>query len=144
MKKANLLILCLVLGLGLAFSGLAQVAYGCEGCTPGYWKNHTDSWPGAYDPDDLFSGAFYGAGHDITLLEALNAHGKDGDRSPQENALLRHAVAALLNAAHLDVGYQGGTACQVIGMVIAVYISEDFESLKDYFADYNERICPLD
>ena len=67
-----------------------------EGCTPGYWKQdqHFDSWEATgYEPGDSFDVVFgVASSNGWTLLEALDAGGGD------ENALARHATAALLNA----------------------------------------------
>ncbi len=35
---------------GLLSGNLSGPQATCEGCTPGYWKNHPDSWPAPYDP----------------------------------------------------------------------------------------------
>jgi hypothetical protein len=86
---------------------------GIEGCTPGYWKNHIDTWEGGIDirvagidktiyPDSLVSDVFdvtfagpYAGYNDLTLEEALN-QGGGGFK-----ALLRHGVAALLNSGEI-------------------------------------------
>ncbi len=109
---------------------------GTEGCTPGYWKqeHHFDSWVG-YNPTDNFDTVFmvtYGG----TLAEAADAKGG------QENALARHAVAALLNAANADVDYLYSTQ-DVINMVQAAFASGDYEDTKDLFEAQNEMGCPL-
>ncbi len=109
---------------------------GAEGCTPGYWKQpqHFDSWV-TYDQDDLFSDVF-GVGPDITLLQALKTGGGG------ENALGRHAVAGLLDAASLDLDYMF-TQAQVIQMVVDAYTTPDFEGIKSILEEENELICPL-
>lgn len=80
---------------------------GPEGLTPGFWKNHPLCWDG-YEPTQYFNDVFdvsisigngKKAAENPTLMEALNANGGG------INALARHAVAALLNAAHPDVNY---------------------------------------
>jgi hypothetical protein len=111
-----------------------------EGCTPGYWKQeqHFDSWTG-YLTGDSFNGVF-GVGPSITLLDALKARRKDYS-SGAEAAMLRHAVAALLNAAG-DVDYGKDTGW-VIGRVQHAYSSGEFEYVKDQFESRNERYCPL-
>ena len=106
---------------------------GGEGCTPGFWKQcqHLDAWV-EYDQNDRFEGVFgVDASCDWTLLEALRLGGGG------EQALARHAVAALLNAAHPDIDYLY-TTNQVIGMVQAAYASGDFETTKDLFEAQNE------
>ena len=111
------------------------------GCTPGYWKqpHHFDSWPSPYLPGDSFNATF-GIGtnwfsNSLTLAQALDLGGG------QQNALARHAVAALLNAAS---GFNGFTTTQVIDAVQAAYANASLiESTKNSFADFNEQTCPL-
>ncbi len=109
---------------------------GGEGCTPGYWKqpHHFDSWV-SYSPGDSFDAVFGVSSSFATLLDALEAKGGG------ENALARHAVAALLNA-DSSVDYDLSVA-EVIAEVQAAYASGDFETSKNLFAGYNEQGCPL-
>jgi hypothetical protein len=109
-----------------------------EGCTPGYWKQpqHFDSWTAPYDPTDLFSDHFEDAFPGLTLLEVLQQGGGG------LNALGRHTVAALLNAASPDVSSVFTTA-DVINMFNAVFPGGDYEALKNIFAAQNEIGCPL-
>jgi hypothetical protein len=114
---------------------------GDEGCTPGYWgrDQHLDSWVATgYAPGDSFSTVFgVTATGNPTLLQAVNTGGGG------ESALLRHATAALLNAASPDVDYPYSVS-EVISMVQQAYASGDFESTKDLFEAANEAGCPLD
>lgn len=109
-----------------------------DGCTPGYWKqpHHFDSWQG-YEPADSYSGVF-GIGPDITLIEALEARGnRNGE------ALLRHSVAALLNAANDDVSY-AYTEGQVLEWTKSAWDGAlDVNETKDVFAVANEAGCDL-
>ena len=107
------------------------------GCTPGYWKqvHHEGSWVN-YEPTDSYSAVFGVAGYDKTLLGALETGGGG------ENALGRHAVAALLNASNLDVGYLY-TVDEVIAIVVGAYNSGDFEGAKNLLEVQNELDCPL-
>lgn len=127
-----------------------QPPEGGEGCTPGYWKqeHHEDSWPSAYDPGDAFTSVFYGDfsfvrpehrtdPSELSLSEALDLRGGD------VNALTRHAVAALLNAASEDVSYDL-TTDQVTSMFKAAVDGGDVEGTKDKLEGYNEQGCPLD
>lgn len=112
-----------------------------EGCTPGYWRQdqHYDSWVG-YMPGDLFDAVFgVDAPGDDTLGEAVVSRGGG------ENALQRHAVAALLNASSPDVAY-AYTVAEVIVVVQGAYASGDFESAKDMLEAENgdDTYCPLD
>jgi len=112
---------------------------GTEGCTPGYWKNHTCKWPAPYRPTSSFNDTFGVAAFDsdITLLAAARQGGGG------INALGRHAVAALLNAASTAVDF-GMTPDQVIEAVQAALASGgDIEGTKNLLADLNERNCPL-
>lgn len=113
---------------------------GDEGCTPGYWKQsqHFGNWTAPYDPTDLFSTVFDDAFPGLTLLQVLEQGGGG------LNALGRHTVAALLNAASPDVDYPL-TVQEVIDAFNAVYPGTDeaYEDLKDDFEDLNESFCPL-
>lgn len=118
-----------------------------QGCTPGYWKQtqHFDSWPASYRPTDQFSAVFGtvitvrqgGSGIivDPNLLQALNANGG------QINALARHAVAALLNAASNGVAFNLSTG-EVIDLFNTGYL-DDMNASKNLLAQYNEQGCPL-
>jgi hypothetical protein len=115
-----------------------------QGCTPGYWKqpHHIESWPSAYAPGNSYNGVFgvsSSFGPTFTLLEALELGGGG------ENALARHAVAALLNAAHPNVNYIYSTESQVISMVQQAYAPPpNYEPTKDLFdAANNTSSCPL-
>ena len=113
---------------------------GGEGCTPGYWKqpHHFDSWPAPYDPTDLFSEHFEDAFPGMTLVQVL-ANGGGG-----LNALGRHTVAALLNGASSGVSFEDSPA-QVIAAFNGVFpgTKSQYNTLKDRFANLNERLCPL-
>ncbi|MGH7500518.1 MAG: hypothetical protein ACREL7_02060 [Longimicrobiales bacterium] len=112
---------------------------GGEGCTPGYWKQpqHFDSWEGFLPGDDFdttFGVDLFNP--DLTLLQAA-AQGGGG-----VNAMARHAVAALLNAASSGVNYDM-TVAEVIAAVQAAEASGDFEGAKNVFAGFNEQGCGL-
>ena len=103
-----------------------------EGCTPGYWKNHLDSWPPTgYAPSDDFDTTF-GVDYfdpDISLEQAVNRRGG------KVNRLARHGTAALLSAAHPDVDYPY-TVAEVIAFVQA--------GDADPLVEANELGCPID
>jgi hypothetical protein len=116
-----------------------------DGCTPGYWKNHTEDWVG-YDPDDLVSSVFANAGSlgSMTLLEALQNGGGD-TLEDAKRLLIHHAVAALLNSTHPDVDYAFTTA-QVIAWTSDMLTSTDRDEilgLKDLFDTENNRGCTV-
>ena len=111
---------------------------GAEGCTPGYWKNHTEDWQGGYSPGDIVGDVFEEAPDtvaDLTLLQGLQAGGG------QAKALTRHGIAALLNSVSSGVDYPR-TEAQVIDMVNDAYASGDFEATKDVLAGFNELGAP--
>lgn len=111
-----------------AFAGPALAVSqwgGNEGCTPGYWKNHTSNWPASNPADDdsgnvtvlapgaelgqLFSytnmlNGGVGAYRQTTLQAALSLKGGTGiDGAAQ--ILFRAASAAWLNAADDRINY---------------------------------------
>jgi len=106
-----------------------------EGCTPGFWKNHTEdkNWDAWLDTgytldedfDTVFSTDLFDP--DITLGEAIQARGG------KKNKLARHGTAALLNAAHPDVYYP-----LTVDEVIEKVQNLDAETL----ANYNEFGTP--
>ena len=96
-------------------AGLSVLPEQGEGCTPGYWRNHLDSWPptGLAPGDDFdttFGVDFFNP--DITLEQAVNLGGGGIKK------VARHGTAALLNALHPDVNYPL-TAAEVIALVQA-------------------------
>jgi hypothetical protein len=113
MKKS--LITALIAGIivptAFVASSVSATNIGEEGCTPGYWKNHTENWfeeAGVLIPATK---TLAGAGFDPTsvqgidtLLNALSYPGGPG-AAGAERILLRAAAAAWLNAAHEGVGY---------------------------------------
>jgi hypothetical protein len=110
-----------------------------QGCTPGFWKQpqHFANWPEGYAPEDLVNDVFgVTATGDPTLLEALEQGGGG------ESALLRHAVAALLNSAHPELNFPLGTD-DVIQLVQEAYDTGDFERAKDTLEEANELGCDL-
>lgn len=112
---------------------------GTEGCTPGYWKNHTKRWPAPYKPTDSFNQTFgvNAFKPNVTLLAAAK-QGGGGIK-----ALGRHAVAALLSSATSAVDYGIGPQ-QVINMVQAALApGGKIEQTKNELEGMNERGCPL-
>lgn len=116
-----------------------QQSGGTQGCTPGYWKNHTHKWPSEYPKHADFDTVFgVNAFHpNITLYTAVKQGGGG------VKALGRHAVAALLNAANPHVNY-GMTPQEVIALVQAALApGGDVEGTKNLLCKLNERGCPL-
>jgi hypothetical protein len=123
-------------------AGLSVPQPPSAGCTPGFYKNirkHEPAWVAAgYDPYADFSSVFENAFPGMTLLDVLNLGGGG------LNALGRHTVAALLNAAHPEI-YYGSTDTGVIDAFNDVHPGSkaDYTALKDTFADLNELGCPI-
>ncbi len=98
--------LLLSFGVGVASSPAQADAIGYQGCTPGYWKNHTDSWEETV-PTNTFKSLYFRARAnvaDLTLLEALAGGGGPGADGAAK-ILARAATAAWLNAANEGLGY---------------------------------------
>ena len=121
-----------------------------EGCTPGYWKNHPDSWAGTgYTTDQTVESVFAdAAGYPdlaaASLIEALDFGGGNGAEGGA-SILLRAAVAALLNASHPNVNYPT-SAADVISMVNAALASGDRDTmiaLATTLDNDNNLGCPL-
>jgi hypothetical protein len=119
---------------------------GNEGCTPGFWKNHTDEWPVSttntleqvFDVPDAF-------GLDNqTLLQALSFRGGPGLAGMARN-LLRQSVAGLLAALHDGVDYPIAES-QVISRTNAALNSGSraaMEDQKNQFEGFNSLGCPI-
>lgn len=60
-----------VTGLVAATPGGAWTDNPTEGCTPGYWKNHTDAWV-TYTPNQTVDSVFTGAHPSLGKLDARN------------------------------------------------------------------------
>ncbi len=128
---------------------------GNEGCTPGYWKNHTDNWQEAA-PTDLLASKYSSVADssiaDVTMLEALRLKGGSGVEGA-ERILARAATAAWLNSAHEGVGYpwrrnrpglDGRPA--LVPTVNAAYDSDDRDTMLDLASRLdrdNNLGCPL-
>jgi hypothetical protein len=127
---------------------------GGEGCTPGFWKNSPNCWA-CYSPTTTLNQVFdftgtpsqiAALGND-TLLTALS-YGGGTTKKQKLQILMRHAVAAILNACSGDVEYPDDVA----GIVAAVNgilanwnetTGKEILSLKGQFADWNELGCPI-
>ncbi len=114
---------------------------GGQGCTPGYWRqeHHYDSWQGfapGNDFDTVFGVNVFNP--NITLGVAVELGGGG------VNALARHGVAALLNAASGGVNF-AYTVAQVKAIVAgtAAYSGLSVEARKNLLAAANEAGCPL-
>ncbi len=125
------------------------VPVGNQGCTPGYWKNHTGSWPPTgYSPEQTVSGVFaqaalYPSGP-LSLLAALSFGGGPGVNGAAE-ILLRGATAALLNAAHPSVNYPRLTSAVIadVNNALAGQNRDTMLSLAAILDADNNLGCPL-
>lgn len=120
------------------------------GCTPGYWKNHTESWAGTgYSPGQTAGSVFSGASAfpslaSQSLLKSLQGGGGPGTLGGAR-ILLRAAVAALLNAAHPDVAYPRTTA-EILADVNAALASNSRKTMLALAGELdsdNNLGCPL-
>lgn len=106
-----------------------------QGLTPGFWKNRglrAGHWEATgYNPNDLNSDVFL-IGPDITLRQALRAKG-----NKRGQALLRHSVAALLNASHPAINY-AYTEPEVLDWTLVAWDLGDLKDIEDLKDDFDE------
>ena len=132
---------------------------GGEGCSPGYWKNHTSRWHHNYPPHATFDSVFevFNVFGSATLLQVIRAQDKKGIRgtvpggcAPVDgcenmiNALGRHSVAALQNAA-TPISFDL-TVPEVIASFQMAYTSgnlQQMETTKNSLDTLNNQFCPL-
>jgi len=124
-----------------------------QGCTPGYWKNHPDSWPATgFAVNQKLNTVFnfgpapgpVAALGGKTLMEALNFQGGTNLKGAGE-ILLRASVAALLSAAHPGVGYTLNEV-DVLSAVNTALASGDRATMLEaarILDAYNNLQCPL-
>ena len=126
-----------------------------QGCTPGYWKNHTSKWDSAADPVAAAAGfttttgfnAFFGLtaaqsgfANSVTMLQAIKTGGGGGFK------LARHGIAGLLSlAAGLNYSLPSGiaNAAALKTAMHDAYVNNVFEPLAENLAKANEAGCPL-
>jgi len=144
-------------GTGVDFGGGAlslnlpfQVEVECtdwQGCSHGYWKNHTEAWPEAYDPSDLVVGVFtsWSGDSSLTLLQAMQFKGPGDTVEDAQRILLQQAVASLLNAAHDDVNFPMSVAdlTTAVNAALAGSDRDAILALKDDLDEKNNLGCPL-
>jgi hypothetical protein len=137
-KRVVLLSVMLVVGVLGGAVAVSAVRTGNEGCTPGFWKNHTEAWE-EYAPDDLissvftFDGAVYTDLAGDTLLDALSY--PENQNATMQQLLLKAAVAAILNAANEEIGYplrRFGDPGNIIPTVNALLASGDVGAMEDF------------
>lgn len=125
---------------------------GNEGCTPGYWKNHTDNWE-EYNPSDPLDWQFnfpdsLAGMRDDTWLEALAYQGGPGTAGAAQ-ILMRAATASFLNAAHEGVGFplrrfvDPGSMLSKVNALLAGGNRADMLAYATYLDGLNNLGCPL-
>lgn len=115
-----------------------------QGCSHGYWKNHTQSWEG-WSYTDMVSDAFDWPYADMTMLQAMQFTGPGNTVEDASRILLQQAVASLLNADHSDVNFPMDSA-DLISAVNEALASGDRDAilaLKDQLDEKNNLGCPL-
>jgi hypothetical protein len=146
---------------------------GDQGCTPGYWKQpqHLADWTDPYTPGSSFDAIFGVDGEQfcadvnknaykkldgligskcdgtLTLGEAIWMEGNDGSLA----AIVRHATAALLNAANADINFpysigeiQAMVTEAFAGGTTAERIAEIHDDLADANELHNNDVCGYD
>jgi hypothetical protein len=104
-----------------------------EGCSPGFWKKHLKAWSG-YSPTQTLGDVFTGLEPAVASRKLLDALKKGGGGL---NALMRHAVGALLNAASVDYPLTTGQIIDMVNAAIASHDKDTIESLKDTLDEFN-------
>jgi hypothetical protein len=113
-----------------------------HGLTPGFWKNNATNWGAVawkiYTPSQTVGSVFtvpagYGGLASETLLQALSTGGGG------VNALMRQAVAALLNSANVLVDYPLTTSTVIsdVNAALASHSSTQLSVLQTLFEGYN-------
>jgi hypothetical protein len=125
---------------------------GNEGCTPGYWKNHTDNWQEYTTASTLGNnftlGQFATKYSSTTFLQALSFKG-GSTLDGAFQILMRASVAAYLNAAHEGVGYplrrfsEPGEMQDMINAALASGSRDEMLKLARKLDMYNNLGCPL-
>ena len=125
-----------------------------EGCTLGYWKNHTDRWPSSvtdgsvdelcltYTTCTLYNSVFTAStlNPNLTLLQALNLKGNKAGEN-----LARQSVAALLNICSGSVNYDSEFASiqALKDYVNAAFRGGDVNLAGSHLDLLNNAGCPL-
>ncbi len=144
-KAAVLLVIALALALSSVGTALGTGG-GNQGCTPGYWKNHLDSW--AYYSPNATVGTVFNPSSPFNLwtLEAALDGGGGPGLDGAIRILLRAGVVALLNGAPgsgVNAYYSHDT---VIGMVTTALKTGNRDTILAVASELdarNNQGCPL-
>ena len=144
-RAAALFAAVAVMGLVAAAPSGAWTDDPTQGCTPGYWKNHTDSWV-TYTPDQTVDSVFTGADPSLgsaTLLDALNFKGGP-HLVGKEEILLRAGVAGLLNTtAGIDYGVKPANMIKAVNTALASGKLARIIRIATRIDTRNNLTCPL-
>jgi hypothetical protein len=131
----------LIVLVGAAASVTSSVAM-ANGCTPGYYKNHTATNENL-KLSVAFPGANLGPYANLTLKQALSLQGGPGIDGALQT-LLRAAAAAYLNST-APIIYSGPSTAQIQYSVAYVTTFSDRQGILDYAAyldALNNADCP--
>jgi len=144
----------LLVGGILVATPAGATSIGTEGCSPGYWKNHLDSWE-EYTPASTVRNQHWIAStsplakyNAWTFEQALQGGGGPGIDGAAK-ILLRASTAAYLNAAHEGVGYpyrrftDPGTLKVQIQTAFASLDRDQILALASMLDKANNLGCPL-
>jgi hypothetical protein len=153
-SAARILVAAVAMVAAIAVAPTAAHAtnIGEEGCTPGYWKNHTDNWQ-EYTVDSKIGNNWdlppsLASFANETFLQALDGGGGPGITGAA-TILFRASVAAYLNAAHEGVGYPYRRFTDPFNMKLQInnaLASEDRDTmlaLATTLDNANNLGCPL-
>lgn len=132
--------------------GAGSTNIGEEGCTPGYWKNHTSNWE-EHNPNTKLGNQFtfpdsLASFRTVTFLEALQGGGGPGVAGATK-ILMRAATAAFLNAAHEGLGYpyrrynEPFNIQAQVNAALASQSRDEILALATTLDDANNLGCPL-
>ncbi len=156
LKAAAFALASVVAAVVMTGSPAQATNIGNEGCTPGYWKNHTDNWE-EYTTASTIADQHWLDGASTTLknkynpwtfLDALQGGGGSGVDGAAK-ILLRASTAAYLNAAHEGLGYpyrRFNDPGQLKTTIQAAFASGDRDTmlaLATMLDDANNLGCPL-
>jgi hypothetical protein len=117
--------------LSAELKGLATASLG--GCPPSYWSSRND-WP--VNPRARFFDVFGAGPERLPLNHAVRL------RHSAEDNLMSNAVAALLNAASLEIPYYNDDVNAIKALVRTAFKSGDFELTAAELAYYNNLGAP--
>jgi hypothetical protein len=158
--KRKVFALSVVLSVCMLVISVGHLFAPTEGCTPGYWKNHLETWAllaPPYDPAYKLKDVFWEVTRtddwwtelkEKTMLDALHFHGGKG-MIGAARIFLRHAIAALLNSAADDAGLLNHfkphqeVYDQITDYLNSITDRDTFILRAGNYENMNENPCPL-